>query len=532
MQSDKFGFVPDRLDLSSARCCGYLRRSREDREAEAEGELKTLEKHKDILTWTAEDYSATVAEWYQEVSSGATIDNREQMLRLMRDMADGKWDAVFVKEASRLGRGSGVDQDKIINVVKHSKTLIVTPGKLYHYASKSDMKLLRKELQDSSSELDVSTERLQDGLDRGIKRGCYYGIEPYGWKKERIKRNWTLVPHPVNHERLVLMYDLVDKYDYSTTQIKRHFESQGWPSPKGNTTWTKNTIRTILYNPLNKGVVSRGKHKTVEVLDKETFLTTKKRVVLPDGEYIKAEGLHIGEGTIDPEKWERVVNKIKGFSTCQEKRPIKNPLAGILRCGNCHYAMILRPRNSKDPEGKSYRHFVHYDEDPKGCDCKTAQYHVVMEALLSTLKALWGEQEVMLSNEGKKHERERRLNQVKFLEEELDRLRDERKRIHLAFHKGMSTEEESDAYLAENSIATKNLEAELASALADLPSEDEIKAKMATIAEIIATIEDEKIPPAEMNRILREFIEYIDYFNYAPRRKRKNDIVLEIKLRD
>lgn len=522
---------PYGIDLSGLRSCGYLRRSREDREAEEEGELKTLEKHKDILTWTAEDYNATISHWYQEVTSGATIDDREQMLIMMRDLADGRWDAVFVKEASRLGRGSGIDQDKILNVVKHSRILVVTPGKIYHYASKSDMKLLRKELQDSSQELDVSIERLQDGLNRGVKRGCYYGVEPYGWKKERIRRNWTLVPHPVNHERMALMYDLVDEHDYTVGQIKQLFESKGWPTPTGNSHWSKNSIRTIIYNPVNKGIVARGKHKTVEVMDRDTFLTKKTRVILSDGEFLQAEGIHLGEWTIPADKWDRVVTKLKNSAYSPVGLPLKNTLSGILRCGKCNYAMIRRANTGRMENGMPSPRFEHYSDAAKGCHCKGAPVSEVMDILVSTLQALWGDQELLLSDKGKQREREKRKRHVAMLNDQLNAEREKRSRIQQGFEAGLYTVEESVRKLEENEKKVAEIEAEIASELSEIPSESEIRAKMVTIEEIIATIKNDELSAKEKNMMLKELIERIDYYNYGEYKRRKNEIVLDIKLR-
>ena len=517
------------VDMSTWLCCGYLRRSREDREAELEGELKTLEKHKDILTWLAEDYNADIQRWYQEVGSGATIQDREQMTILMQDMVDGKWNAVFVKEASRLGRGSGSDQDKILNVIRHSKVFVVTPDKIYNPTSKSDMKLLRKELQDGQNELEISVDRLQDGLNRGVKKGCYYGVKPYGWEKKRVKRLWMLVPDPIEHERLLKMYDLVDEQDFSVHRLKKYMESEGWLTPHGKTIWRKATIREILYNPLNKGYVGRGKHKTVQVMDRDTFVVRKEQTIVDD--YLIAKGLHYGNGTIPEDKWERVVHKIKSSAPAGTRNSMKNIYSGILRCEKCKYAMSRKPQNGKCYKGKTYVRFEHSD-DSADCFCKGVPEVELTALVVDALKKIWNDAEVMLTDDGRRKERKRRENLIQALEKELESAKSARERVLHAYEIGAYTDEDFKRRreMADEKIA--EVKASLEDAIDGLPTDDDLKSKIVKIGAIIDTLTDDSIDPIDKNAFLKEFIESIEYWNDGPYRKRENIIRLTIKLRD
>ena len=65
----------------------YLRKSREDRDAEMRGEGETLERHRKILSNLADRMGITVSAWYQEVVSGET----KAGVRLRVDLKDKRW---------------------------------------------------------------------------------------------------------------------------------------------------------------------------------------------------------------------------------------------------------------------------------------------------------------------------------------------------------------------------------------------------------------------------------------------------------
>ena len=119
-------------------CCAYLRKSREDEERERFGKGETLARHKRIIESLAMENGHEIKEWYPEMVSGETIAGRHEIKRLLTDLADGKWDAVYVVEASRLGRGGGADQEKIINAFRYTDTYLITEMKTYDPHSRGD----------------------------------------------------------------------------------------------------------------------------------------------------------------------------------------------------------------------------------------------------------------------------------------------------------------------------------------------------------------------------------------------------------
>lgn len=90
----------------------YLRKSRADIELEKTNKIDTLKRHKTILTNFAKvnGYNIDNIKIFEEVVSGETIKEREQMTQLLKDIERKKYKGVFVVEVSRLSRGDKIDQ--------------------------------------------------------------------------------------------------------------------------------------------------------------------------------------------------------------------------------------------------------------------------------------------------------------------------------------------------------------------------------------------------------------------------------------
>ena len=115
----------------STQYCIYLRKSRQDLEAEARGEGDTLARHRRTLTELAEARSLPVGAIYEEVVSGDTIAARPQMQRLLQEVEAGQWRGVIVMEIERLARGDSIDQGIVARAFKYSETRIITPFKTF-----------------------------------------------------------------------------------------------------------------------------------------------------------------------------------------------------------------------------------------------------------------------------------------------------------------------------------------------------------------------------------------------------------------
>ena len=82
---------------------------------------ETLRRHREILKKFAVEHNIPIAEKdiYEEVVSGDSLYARPQMLRLLEDVAAGKFDGILCMDIQRLGRGSMSDQGIILRRSNH-----------------------------------------------------------------------------------------------------------------------------------------------------------------------------------------------------------------------------------------------------------------------------------------------------------------------------------------------------------------------------------------------------------------------------
>ena len=148
-------------NVSNEVYCKYLRKSREDMELEKYEEVDTLARHDKILEEYAQKHKLNVIHTYREVVSGESIDERNEMQKLLRDVEAGKWAGVLVVEVERLARGDTSDQGIVANAFKYSSTKIITPVKTYDPTNEFDEEYFEFGLFMSRREYKTINRRLQ-----------------------------------------------------------------------------------------------------------------------------------------------------------------------------------------------------------------------------------------------------------------------------------------------------------------------------------------------------------------------------------
>lgn len=151
----------------------YLRKSREDIEAEKYGEGETLARHEKILTALASSRNLHIAKVYREVVSGETISERKEMQKLLKDVENERWTGVLVVEVERLARGDTSDQGMVAKAFKYSHTKIITPMKTYDPDNEFDEEYFEFGLFMSRREYKTINRRLQRGREASVREGKF-----------------------------------------------------------------------------------------------------------------------------------------------------------------------------------------------------------------------------------------------------------------------------------------------------------------------------------------------------------------------
>lgn len=167
--------------------CLYLRKSRIDLEAEANGQGDTLARHRAALLKLAQKRGFNITGCYEEVRSGESIAARPEMQRLLNDVEDGRWAGVLVMEVERLARGNTTDQGIVADTFKYSDTKIVTPNKIYDPGDEFDEEYFEFGLFMSRREYKTINRRLQRGRRASLSEGKYIaGKATYGYERYKL----------------------------------------------------------------------------------------------------------------------------------------------------------------------------------------------------------------------------------------------------------------------------------------------------------------------------------------------------------
>ncbi|MGY4759488.1 recombinase family protein [Paenibacillus caseinilyticus] len=417
--------------LPPGKYCFYLRKSRVDIEAEARGEEDTYARHEKMLLDLASRLGVTLSEVYREkpATSGERISERPEMIRLLGDVEEGKWDGVFVIEVERLARGDTMDQGIVAQAFKYSETLIITPMRTYNPNNPNDEEYFEFGLFMSRREFKTITRRLQGGRVRSVEDGKYVGNKPpYGYIRKKLPgKGYTLEPHPEQAPIVKLIFSLYTDTDpekrMGTSRIARYLNVD-LKVPTANvskTGWIVATVNGILRNPIYIGKVRWSSRPEIKKKN------SKSRPRKPREEWIEVQGLH--EPLVDEITFNRAQKIMQEHShPPAPKGKISNPLAGLIRCDMCGGAVVLKP-------DKKTHSFLMCPSS--SCKNVSSYFYVVEERLLQSLNELLFKIRRELDTTPLSEENDQTELRIRLLRDQIKNLM--KKRDELSLQKGTFT---------------------------------------------------------------------------------------------
>ena len=309
----------------------YLRKSRMEEGMDTE---EVLAKHRKALADFAAAHDIHIIETYYEVVSGESLYARPEMLRLLEDVEEGRYDAVLVMDLDRLSRGRMKDQGIILDAFRDSGTLIVTPEKTYDLSDDLDDEMAEFKTFMSRREYKIINKRLRRGLRQTIQDGCYVANAPYGYRKVTVDRKPTLEIYEPEAKFVRMMYDLYLQ-GYGCVSIARHVNALG-ARPHRSAEFTRNSVAHILRNPTFAGKI---------VWDQKTHIRkgakgNPKHITIynPREKWTIVDGMH--PAIISQETYDKVQAIFAGrYIPSKQDGTVRSPLAGLVRCTNCGQRM-------------------------------------------------------------------------------------------------------------------------------------------------------------------------------------------------
>ena len=315
------------ISLDGKDAAAYLRKSRME-EGMATDEV--LAKHKKALYDYAAAHGLHIIEEYPEVVSGESLYARPQMLRLLQDVEDGKYDAVLCMDLDRLSRGRMRDQGIILDTFRETGTLIVTPEKVYDLADEIDEEYAELKTFISRREYKIINKRLQRGLKQSIQDGCYVANAPYGYRNVTIDKKPTLEIYEPEAKFVRMIYDLYLQ-GYGMVTIANHINALG-AKPHRSEQFSRSSVRHILRNPTFAGKI---------VWDQKTHIRkgakgNVKHITIynPREKWTVVDGRH--PAIIDQETFDQVQARLESrYTLPKHDGSVKSPLVGLVKCANC-----------------------------------------------------------------------------------------------------------------------------------------------------------------------------------------------------
>ncbi len=318
----------------------YLRKSRAEELKDTTAE--TLRRHREQLEALAARCGYHIILTFEEVVSGESLYARPQMLAMLEAVSGGDYDAVLCMDIDRLGRGSMAEQGIIFDALRRSNTKIITPDKTYDLNNENDEEMTELYSFIARRELKIIKKRMRRGILKSVEDGAYLSNAPFGYQKAKIGRTCTIEPFEPEAQFVRMAFDLYANQNFGSVSVAKRLNALG-AKPRRGEKFSRNSITYMLKNPVYIGKVVWNKQRYIQKDGK------RKSIPTPENKQI-IDGIHTP--LIDEDTFNRA-NQIldKQWHKGYFDGTIKNPLAGIVACGNCGSKMLRHPsgRRTKVP---------------------------------------------------------------------------------------------------------------------------------------------------------------------------------------
>lgn len=312
----------------------YDRKSRSDDPLLSVEEV--LEKHAKMLEEYAIKYlGGPIPEEnkYKEVGSAESLDDRPEILRLLKAIESPAVKAIIIVDVQRLSRGDLEDAGRLIKALRYSNTFVITPQKVYDLRDEYDRDAFERELKRGNEYLEYFKKIQARGRLASVKEGNYIGsVAPYGFNRVTItvdkKECHTLVERKDQADIVRLIFNWYCNDDIGVTAICRRLEELGAKTKTGGSIWKPSIIFSILENVHYIGCVRWNWRKTIKIIEDSEI--KKLRPKAKADEYLIFEGKH--DGIISEELFNKA-KEIKGKRHRTKRNlSLKNPFSGIMFC--------------------------------------------------------------------------------------------------------------------------------------------------------------------------------------------------------
>jgi len=505
-------YYQPQIDFKPEEVLDYLRKSQSDDPNLTVEEV--LEKHESILDqWAEANLGGKVPEEnkFREVVSGETLKERPEINKVLRLIESPKYKAVKIVEPQRLTRGNLEDIGRIMNLLKLTNTLVITPTRIYDLREEYDWDAFKRELERGNDYLNYYKKIQKRGRELSVASGNYIGsIAPYGYRKITVKDGKkdcpTLEPHPEQADVVRMIFDMYVNQDMGRPSICYRLDELGVKPPKGER-WSPNAMKDLLENIHYIGKVKWNWRKTITIVEDGEYKKTNPKSDV--GEYLVYEGKH--PAIISDELFEAAQAKQKRNHRAKAKTKVRNPFAGLIFC-KCGRAMSLRTYKKKDGTERSPARLL--------CDgqtyCKTSSclFDEMTERVKGILQDCISDFEIRLQN-NEEDSIKLHMNLIKRLEAKKTEL-DEKEVAQWEAQADPDPSKRMPDHvfkiLNEKLLKEKEeVRQALCKAYESMPNPVDYEEKLRRFQDALNALEDPDAPADKKNKLLKKCIERIEY---------------------
>lgn len=475
-----------------------------------------LEKHDRMIREYAERYLGgpiPAENKYKEVGSGESLDDRPEILKLLKAIESPKIKAIIVVDVQRLSRGDLEDAGKLIRLLRYTKTYVITPYKIYDLNDEYDRDAFERELKKGNEYLEYFKKISLRGKLDSVREGNYIGsVPPYGFNRI-VKENGKKICHTLEERKdqadiVRLVFKWYCEENIGTTAIARRLEYMKVPNKAGGDKWYSYSIVSMLENVHYIGCVRWNWRKTIKIIKDQELKKLRPRA--------KGDEFLVFNGKHNPIISEELFNKAKEVKKRRETAApditLKNPLSKLLFCKTC---------GSKMGYNTYTRHGVEYAK-PKvkcsnqiRCGSGSADHAEVVKRVCDALRDCVADFEVRIDNK-QDNSIELHKKLIKSLEQKLKELEITEKLQWEAKHHP-DPDERMPAHIFKelNNKVLKEKEevnAALCTAKDSIPESVNYRYQIVKFTETIAMLEDPYLDASTKNKHLSEIVERIEYY--------------------
>lgn len=485
----------------------YLRKSQSDDPLLTVEEV--LEKHERILDeWDDKHLSGRVPEQnrFREIVSGETIKERPEINKVLRLIESPKYKAVKIVEPQRITRGDLEDIGRVMKLLKHTNTLVITPERIYDLRDEYDWNAFEAELKRGNDYLNYYKKIQARGRLLSVSSGNYLGnTAPYGYEKTVVMDGKRKCPTlKIKEDEAVavrMIFDMYVNQDMGRVNIAHRLNELGFKPRKGGL-WSQDTIKCMLENDHYIGKVRWNWKKTMYLVEEGEIRKVRPRSKV--GEYLVFDGK---QPAIISEELFYAAREKKGRNhRAKPTTKVRNPLAGLLFC-QCGRAMSLRTYKKDGKERAAPRLLC---DNQKYCGTTSCLYEEIIDRVIEVLEQCIADFEMRIENDDKDA---RALHEtlVKRLETKLEELNRKELNQWEKYTQEDMPKEIFDQLNAKVLHDKEEIQQALCKAKDSVPDPVDYEEKLLRFKDALEALKNPDISAERKNTLLKACIERIDY---------------------